>query len=76
MKKFAVKAVIKALALKEKVKTALKDDSGASSVLSDHAGTIIAGIVIIAAVLVIVLAWTKGTLVTTLEQKILALFNS
>jgi hypothetical protein len=76
MKKFAVKAVAKALVLKEKVKTALKDDSGASSVLSDHAGTIIAGIVIVAAVLVIILSWTKNTLVITIEKKILDIFNS
>jgi hypothetical protein len=60
--------------LKKKTVAILFDDSG-SSVLSDHAGMTIAGIVLIAAIIVVALAWTKGTLLPTIWERILALFN-
>lgn len=61
MKKFVTRSILKELALKEKAKGILISRNG-SSVLSDHAGLVIVGVICLA----LIIAWASGFITNTL----------
>lgn len=61
MKNFVTRQVLKELALKEKAKEIVMSRRG-SSVLSDHAGLVIVGVICLA----LIIAWASGFITNTL----------
>lgn len=74
MKKHITKVILKLLKSKQYLRGVLLDNKG-SSVLTDNAGLIIAGLVIIAIVITSVKAWTDDSFLPWLFQKIMGLLN-
>jgi hypothetical protein len=75
MKKIMTKVVLKELSLRQKAKEILQDTSGGGSDLTDNAGFIIIGLVLIGVILAAAQTFTSGTFLPALWAKIMALFD-
>lgn len=74
MNKFFIKAMLKEMELKQKLRSLVYEENG-SSTLTDNAGVIIIGVVVFSAILVFAISFTNNDFLPAIKKKIMGLLS-
>ena len=74
MNKFVVRMIVNELSLKDKIRKAIEDRRGSSS-LSDNAGLVLLGIALLLIIGTAIIAFTNNDFLPAAKQKLMSLLN-